>query len=170
LLFFAEDTVIDAEGVAQTEARPLAATWLFATSVFIPAIMDTLIRGEEPEDDDYERDDWWLWALAKTGSFMIAPVPGARELYDTAILNDPFASEAPHARLYTIPAAIINNTIDGFATDEEFDTERITRDLMTLTTLGRVAPLAQAEIWVDNFWESAELESPRDLIWRRPRN
>lgn len=158
----------DVAGVPVRKKRPAAATWLFTTSIFLPAVLDALLRGDGPDDDDDESKI--LWALSRVVSFMGAPVPGVRDVVDYVARPDTrsFQGKAATSRIFELPARVIDDLTTAFDEDEEFDSEELTRSIMLGLTMGRVAPLSQAEVWVDNFWAGEEIGSPRDLIWRKP--
>lgn len=160
----------DVGGVPSRKVRPVAATWLLLTSTFLPATLDALLRGQGPDDDEREGLGWLDWALRNWVSFIVGPIPVLGSAVDAALHPERKAlTSSPAARVFEPAEKIAKDMLKLFDEDEEFDLERVTRDVMLGLTMAQVAPLSQAEIWVDNFWESRELESPRDLIWRKPR-
>ncbi len=162
-----KQATIDVDGKPVRKVRPVAATWLFATTLFLPAVLDALVRGDGPDDDDESK---LLWALSRVVSFMAAPIPLVREVVDSMMFPErrSFQGKASHSRMLELPAQVVEDLSKAFDEDEEFELEEATRSIMLGLTMGRVAPLSQAEIWVDNFWAGEEMGSARDLIWRKP--
>ncbi len=162
----------DVDGRAVRRAMPASAAWMIITTIYVPAMLDALIRGEGPPEDDEGEKEWLSWSLKRAVSLLASPVPGVSQLVDGMLFPEKrrFLGKSPASRMLDVPVQMFDELQAVFNEDEQFDAEKLTLLTMQGLTMGRVAPLSQAEIWVDNFWPGEEMGSPRDLIWRKPRD
>ena len=162
----------DVAGQPVRRAMPAAAAWMLLCTAFIPATLDAMIRGEAPPEDEEGKKHWATWALKRFVSFLASPVPGVSQVVDSILFPEQrtYLGRNPTARLFELPVRAVDELSKVFNEDEQFDPEKLTLLAMQGLTMAKVAPLSQAEIWVDNFWPGEELGSPRDLIWRKPKD
>jgi hypothetical protein len=163
----------DVGGAPIRRAMPVAAAWMLLASHFIPAVLDALIRGEGPPDDDDDgKKEVLPWATKRFVSLLASPVPGVTQVVDGMLFKEKrmFMGKSATGRMFEVPVKIFDELQGVVLEDEQFDAEKITLLAMQGLTMGRVAPLSQPEIWVDNFWPGEEMGSPRDLIWRKPKD
>lgn len=159
------------DGTALQKRNLPHAISLWAATIFAPAVLEALVReGGPPEDEE----DIPMWAFGHVASFHVMPVPYASEGIQALLFPEKqaFSGRSPSARFFK-PVYGVAGGLQDFVVGDDVDGEKMLRDTMTLVGLGLHLPVGQLDIWVDNFWEDQRLvgpESPRDFIWRKPRD
>jgi len=151
----------DVGGMPLRKADPIKAIALWSTTILLQTLMSELIQGRVPDEEEREKDK--LWMLKLIGTTSIAPIPGAREV--TSIAKG--FGRGPIARVVEPAMRLFEDLGDAY--EGEPDVEVMIRNSLLLTGYIGGLPIAQLEIWVDNFWLDQRLENPRDLIWRKPK-
>lgn len=173
-------TAAGKQAEVDTDGKPLAkrnlphAMSLWAATVFMPAVLEALMR--EWGDDDKIPDDtaaWAKYAAGHTAAFSVMPVPLVSEGITSLMFPERrvFSGRGPSERFFR-PIYGIAGTAEDFVVGEDVDGERLLRDTLAAVGLGLHIPTGQLDVWVDNFWDQQQLQapdSPRDFIWRKPK-
>jgi hypothetical protein len=100
------------------------------------------------------------------------PFPYMKEFVEGQMFPEKraFTGRSPADRFFRPVSGFIGNSIDFVMEGEVEDPERWLHDTIQIIGLGLHIPVGQPDLWISNFWDGQRMESPRDLIWRKPRD
>jgi len=146
---------------------------LWAGFIFAPAVIEGLLRGEGPEEEEQDGDGLVRWAFERIASFSAMPLQPVADIMDGLFTPDrrAFIGRSPTSRVITPVIDLLDTAAGLWSEDDDIEGKDVAGDLLALIGVGLHLPTGQLDVWVKNFWGNLRYDGPaqfaKDLVVRR---